>query len=249
MQQSTMRIAILLATYNGEKYLSEQLLSLYNQTYSDWTLYIADDGSTDGTIGIVREFSQRYDNIVFHQNSEGKGALRNFMDLLAETEADYYMFCDQDDVWLPNHIKCMAKALETYDWALSDCKIVDEHLNVVGESIFKIRGTKLNIPSNLWSACYQGCCMAFRREVLEKALPFPRTKVGHDLWLGLIANKYFKTTLIREPLLLYRRHGGAISPTGMHKKAFTLLGKIHYRMYIVGHLVKKMASEAMRGNF
>ena len=71
-----MRIAILLATYNGEKYLSEQLLSLYNQTYSDWTLYIADDGSTDGTIGIVREFSQRYDNIVFHQNSEGKGALR-----------------------------------------------------------------------------------------------------------------------------------------------------------------------------
>lgn len=156
---------------------------------------------------------------------------------------------DQDDVWLPNHIKCMAKALETYDWALSDCKIVDEHLNVVGESIFKIRGTKLNIPSNLWSACYQGCCMAFRREVLEKALPFPRTKVGHDLWLGLIANKYFKTTLIREPLLLYRRHGGAISPTGMHKKAFTLLGKIHYRMYIVGHLVKKMASEAMRGNF
>ena len=76
MQQGTERIAILLATYNGEKYLREQLQSLYDQTYTDWTLYIGDDGSTDGTADIVREFSERYGNIVFRQNSEGKGAMR-----------------------------------------------------------------------------------------------------------------------------------------------------------------------------
>ena len=98
MQQSTERIAILLAAYNGEKFLREQLQSLYDQTYTDWTLYIGDDGSTDGTADIVRDFSERYGNIVFHRNSEGKGAMSNFMGLLSEAEADYYMFCDQDDV-------------------------------------------------------------------------------------------------------------------------------------------------------
>ena len=112
-----------MATYNGEKYLREQLQSLYNQTYTDWTLYIGDDGSSDGTASIVREFSQRYGNIVFHQNSEGKGTMRNFMDLLAEAEADYYMFCDQDDVgcrirWKPRYARC-GKLKQTTKTALS----------------------------------------------------------------------------------------------------------------------------------
>ena len=131
-----------MATYNGEKYLREQLQSLYNQTYTDWTLYIGDDGSSDGTASIVREFSQRYGNIVFHQNSEGKGAMRNFMDLLAEAEADYYMFCDQDDVWLPHKVETTLRKMRETEaenkerpaLACSDLRVVDKNLQTIAPS-------------------------------------------------------------------------------------------------------------------
>ena len=146
MQQGTERIAILLATYNGEKYLREQLQSLYDQTYTDWTLYIGDDGSTDGTADIVREFSERYGNIVFHRNCEGKGAMSNFMGLLAEAEADYYMFCDQDDVWLPHKVETTLRKMREIEAenrqrpavVCSDLKVVDKNLQTIAPSFWEM---------------------------------------------------------------------------------------------------------------
>jgi rhamnosyltransferase len=97
-------IAILLATYNGGQYLMEQLDSLLQQTCQEWTLYIHDDGSTDNTYDILREYSQKHSNIYVLEYESQRGAMGNFLSLLQRVEADYYMFCDQDDVWLKQKV-------------------------------------------------------------------------------------------------------------------------------------------------
>ena len=228
MQQSTMRIAILLATYNGEKYLSEQLLSLYNQTYSDWTLYIADDGSTDGTTGIVREFSQRYDNIVFHQNSEGKGALRNFMDLLAETEADYYMFCDQDDVWLPHKVETTLRKMREIEAGnqqrpavvCSDLKVVDKNLQTIAPSFWEMSEMLPDLLASNFNYLgvhflATGCTMMINAAAKRIAFPYPPCAFMHDAWLVMKTMKAGGTFgIIGEPLMLYRQHGGNVLGAG-----------------------------------
>lgn len=228
MQQSTMRIAILLATYNGEKYLSEQLLSLYNQTYSDWTLYIADDGSTDGTIGIVREFSQRYDNIVFHQNSEGKGALRNFMDLLAETEADYYMFCDQDDVWLPHKVETTLRKMRETEadhknrpvLTCSDLRVVDKNLQTIAPSYWQMSDTLPDLIATNFNYLgvhffATGCTMMINAAAKRIAFPYPPCAFMHDAWLVMSTMKaHGAFGIIREQLMLYRQHESNVLGAG-----------------------------------
>jgi rhamnosyltransferase len=97
-------IAILLSTYNGENYISEQINSIINQTNSNWTLYIRDDGSSDGTLDIITRFVTDYENIVLLDSSINIGTLESFIWLMQNVNSSYYMFCDQDDIWLPNKI-------------------------------------------------------------------------------------------------------------------------------------------------
>ena len=228
MQQSTMRIAILLATYNGEKYLSEQLLSLYNQTNSDWTLYIADDGSPDGTADIVRDFSERYGNIVFHRNSEGKGAMSNFMGLLAEAEADYYMFCDQDDVWLPHKVETTLRKMREIEAGnqqrpavvCSDLKVVDKNLQTIAPSFWEMSemlpdllATNFNYLGVHFLAT--GCTMMINAAAKRIAFPYPPCAFMPDAWLVMKTMKAGGTFgIIGEPLMLYRQHGGNVLGAG-----------------------------------
>ena len=98
-------LAILMATFNGEAYIEQQLQSLYRQSYKEWTLYIHDDGSTDGTVNIINQYAKKHDNIIVFHYTSGTGAKDNFLSMLARIDAHYYMFCDQDDVWLENKIE------------------------------------------------------------------------------------------------------------------------------------------------
>lgn len=228
MQQSTKNIAILMATYNGEKYLREQLQSLYNQTYTDWTLYIGDDGSSDGTASIVREFSQRYGNIVFHQNSEGKGAMRNFMDLLAEAEADYYMFCDQDDVWLPHKVETTLRKMRETEaenkerpaLACSDLRVVDKNLHTIAPSFWQMSEmlpelltTNFNYLGVHFLAT--GCTMMINAAAKRIAFPYPPCAFMHDAWLVMKTMKSGGAFgIISEPLMLYRQHESNVLGAG-----------------------------------
>ena len=220
MQHGPQRIAILLATYNGEKYLREQLLSLYNQTYTDWTLYIADDGSTDGTTGIIREFSKQYDNIVFHQNSEGKGALRNFMDLLAGAEADYYMFCDQDDVWLPHKVETTLHKMQETEadhknrpvLTCSDLRVVDKNLQTIAPSYWQMSRRLPNLLATNFKylgvcSLATGCTIMINTAAKHIAFPYPPCAFMHDAWLVMKTMKAGGAFgIIHEPLMLYRQH-------------------------------------------
>lgn len=138
-------IAILLATYNAGEYLSEQIESILHQTLQDkWTLYIQDDGSKDDTISIIQEYEKNYPDIIMHIDLglSRQGCCGNFMTLLNVIESKYYMFCDQDDVWLPEKIKCSIEAITHYlqlhpnSPALvhTDRTFVDEKLNPIQSS-------------------------------------------------------------------------------------------------------------------
>ena len=135
-------VSILLATYNGEKFLIEQLNSIINQSYEDWTLYIHDDGSSDGTIAIINQYCDQYENIIYLPDLiVHRGAAQSFMCLLEQVNADYYMFCDQDDVWLPykiekTYIAMQEKPVDSPVLIFSDLVVVDSDLNIINKSFW-----------------------------------------------------------------------------------------------------------------
>ncbi len=140
-------VAVLMATYNGERYVAEQIQSILRQTYPAWTLFVRDDGSQDGTAGIVEQFAlQHSTRIRVVPNQEGRlGVDKNFSTLLGAAEAEYYMFCDQDDVWLPNKIENTLACMQSLEkdegdrtplLVYTDLRPVDEHLREIDASIW-----------------------------------------------------------------------------------------------------------------
>ena len=131
-------IAILLAVYNGEKYLREQIDSVIAQTNKDWTLYIRDDASTDSTLAIIHEYSERYDNVISVEDGDGNlGCRGNFFRLLEVVESKYYMFCDGDDVWFDFKVQL------TYDAMLK--ADIEEMRPVIVHTTWTLTDADLNV--------------------------------------------------------------------------------------------------------
>ena len=141
-----MSAAVLLAAYNGQKYIGEQLDSLLAQTVSDFKVFIHDDGSTDGTLGIILDYAARFpDRLCIVEGTSQGGAKENFWFLLKSVEADFYFFCDQDDVWLPEKMEKQIEALnETNNSSMalvfSDMFVCDESLGIISESFWDYIG-------------------------------------------------------------------------------------------------------------
>ena len=139
------QIDILLATYNGESYLSSQLDSIINQSCDNWKILIRDDGSKDRTLEIIEWYTKKYNNQIFLIEDEKKnlGVCGNFSELLNHSHADYAMFCDQDDIWFKNKIKItFQKMKEMENTYGSDCPIlVHTDLMVVDKNLEKISFT------------------------------------------------------------------------------------------------------------
>lgn len=211
-------VAILLATYNGEKFIAEQLDSLLNQTYQDFICFIHDDGSKDNTVQICQVYEQKYPARfkILNYGPTG-GAKNNFLSLMKHSEADYIMFCDQDDVWLPNKIEEMLSAVKNVNedfLAFSDLKIVDEQLNVLSESFYEnthVAIDKIDYKNALIKGFIPGCTMMASRGLVQKSLQYSNSNniKMHDWWLVLIALLTdTKLVYVNKPLGLYRQHSG-----------------------------------------
>jgi glycosyltransferase involved in cell wall biosynthesis len=223
-------ISVCMATYNGEKYIREQLLSILKQLGPQDEIIVSDDHSKDKTISILEEFKDDRIKIFFNEN---KGHTKNFENAVKNASGDYIFLSDQDDVWEENKISVMTCFLKDFDFVVSDAKIVNENLESLGSTYFELRGGGKNgFWNNLLKARYLGCCMAFRKKILQKALPFPDDVVHcpHDLWLSLLAEFYYKTYVVRDSLILYRRHGENVS-TGGAKSANSGFFKAQFRLY------------------
>lgn len=211
--------AILLATYNGERYLKEQLDSLYAQTYKDWMLYVHDDGSTDNTMYIVHDYAKRYDNIVILDYPSQHGAKANFFSLIKAVEADYYFFCDQDDKWCMDKIEKEMLAMRRLEQAhpdapilvCSDAYITDEQLNITSHSLWRTSGRWPEYLTTFAEAgaidFATGCTILFNKAV-KGVIVSPMDKATmHDAWITLCVYRANGIVYpIREPLLYYRQH-------------------------------------------
>ncbi|WP_186758272.1 glycosyltransferase family 2 protein [Loigolactobacillus coryniformis] len=210
------KIAILLSTYNGAEYLAEQISSIIQQTYANWQLFIRDDGSTDQTTQIIQKYQKMNQHIIFLNEShiENLGVKRSFMELLAVTQADYYMFCDQDDVWLPEKIQLtLNEMLKNRDKEVprlvhTDLMVVDQDLQPQ-RPMFG-RDFQDNFRDVLYSNSVTGCTVMINETLRQLLLkqPFdPKQIVMHDWWFALVAAAFGEIAYLAEPTILYRQHG------------------------------------------
>jgi glycosyltransferase involved in cell wall biosynthesis len=212
------RVDIALAVYNGERWLPAFLESLRLQTHRDWRLVVADDGSTDNSLTVLRHAlrDDRRRLLMVERERVGTGAARTFSDALELCDAPFVALADQDDVWLPRKLEALlatlqgAHSLDTPSLAYSDMEVVDAQLNTISPSWWRYSRT----PSS-WSLCLRhticqntvpGCSMMVDQSLLRRALPVPPEAAMHDWWLMLVAVACGKVTCSSEVLVRYRRH-------------------------------------------
>ncbi len=224
-----MKVSVCIATYNGEKYIKEQLESILVQLSEKDEVIISDDHSNDETLKVLNSFKDSRIKIYF--NDGIKGYVPNFENALKKSSGDIIFFSDQDDIWLPNKVKKCLKVLKEKDLVVTNAKVINEKMEIIEESLFEVVNTKTGLFNNWVKNRYYGCCIAFRREILKKVLPFPKRYeiCSHDRWIPLICEMYYKVGLIEEPLLLYRRHENNVSC--FKKSNNSLLKKISVRIY------------------
>lgn len=230
-------ISVCIATFNGEKYIKEQIISIISQLSEGDEIIVSDDGSKDHTIEVIKDLQDP--RIKIFKNNGIHGYTGNFYNALKLASGEYIFISDQDDIWLPNKVNVSLKYLELNDFVVSDAMEVDKNLTVINGSRFALFNIKKGYINNLCRCRYLGCCMAFNRKVLEALLPAPtfENKYPYDFWIALVAEKYFKTSLISEPLILYRRHGDNASNGGV-KSQRSLLKRIFSRIYYHTEIMK-----------
>lgn len=234
-------ISVCIATHNGGSFLKEQLTSILCQIGENDEVIISDDGSTDDTLKIINGFNDKRIIVVNQKSHKGlpahEYATLNFENALKASHGDFIFLSDQDDVWVNNKIEVMMGYLKTYPYVVSDCYVTDKDLNVISETRF-LKSERMHFnkyAALILSTPYQGSCAAFRREVLDKALPFPKGLQSHDRWIGDVAAFFFSVRIIHDKLIYYRRHEGTTSNTFNKKKVNSLMKTIHYKwIYIKG---------------
>jgi glycosyltransferase involved in cell wall biosynthesis len=227
-----MKISVCMATYNGEEYIYSQLESILSQLKPCDEVIISDDNSSDSTIEIVQSFNDA--RIKIFKNSFEKGYSGNFESALTKATGDVIFLSDQDDVWCESKVSQSLKAIELYDFVVSDNTVVDASLHEIYRSHFVEYGTKTGFLNNFLRPRYVGACMVFKRNVLEKSLPFPKKRklAAHDYWICLIAELYFSVHMLNTPLIKYRRHSKNAS-NGGNKSMNPLILKVKVRAYVL----------------
>ncbi len=212
--------AVLLATYNGEKFLKPQIESLLNQTYNNFTIYISDDFSTDSTNEIIKEYIEKFPSkiIKLHNTKRFGNARDNFFSLVSRVEADCYLFCDQDDVWNPDKIEILITEYQKHQEDIptvihSDLSVVDKELNPINSSLFEIMHLDKN-PS--WKNLLvqnnaTGCAMLINKALADlyknnNQIINTDNIIMHDYFFVLSASLFGNVYYIDKSLLQYRQH-------------------------------------------
>lgn len=217
-------VQILLATYNGARFLREQLDSLFSQTYQDFTLLVRDDGSKDDTLQIIADYQQQFPDKInlLKDNLKNVGATQNFGILLENATADYIFFCDQDDVWVNNKVEKSLKSIKMLEFKnnsipcmlYSEMKAIDEKGNIIANSVWqqlKLSPKYFTLNRLLIQNIPHGCTMLINKAMRNLACPLPAEAILHDHWIALLAAIAGKAEAIMEPLVLLRNHGNNVT--------------------------------------
>lgn len=198
-------ISVCLATFNGARYIKEQIATILPQLSAGDEVIVSDDGSTDNTLDIISSFNDA--RIHIYHNEVKHGIVGNFENALNKTQGDYIYLADQDDIWESDKISSCQEVLEKgISLVMHDCCIINKDGEITAESYFVTRKCKKGFWNNLYRNSYHGCCMAFNRTLLQKALPFPHGVVIHDWWIALCGERWGTSAFIPKKLLKYRIH-------------------------------------------
>lgn len=210
------QIDILMATYNGEKYLKMQIDSILQQTYSNFQLIISDDCSTDNTIKILNEYEKKDSRIKVYYQNKNLGCVKNFEFLLGKVENEIYALSDQDDIWLPEKLEKSLQNMKinNSDLVFGDLILIDEKGDNISNSFWKVKGFKNKIKKDgnykglLLNNYVTGCTILSKKIFLKDILPLPKGAkyLIHDYWISIVISLKGKISYTEEPLILYRQH-------------------------------------------
>ena len=211
------QIDILMATYNGEKYLKKQIDSILNQTYSNIRLIISDDSSTDRTREIIKEYEKKDKRVYIYYQENNLGYIKNFEFLLTKVKSNIYMLSDQDDIWLPNKVENTYNFLQKQnaDMVFTDLIVVDEKEEVINKSFNNLMNLTKKINKTINSKeivylynCVTGCTIMGISKLINKILPIPTNSkhVLHDHWIALVSSMNGKIAYLPEGTIKYRQH-------------------------------------------
>ncbi|MDO5420526.1 MAG: glycosyltransferase family 2 protein [Bacteroides sp.] len=238
-----MLISVCIATYNGEKYIEEQINSILPQLSKFDEIIISDDGSTDRTLEILASINDHRIKIL--KNNDEHGCASNFENALKHSKGDVIFLCDQDDIWSEKKVQTMLADLSHADMVISDASVVNGNLEIINGSFWQLSSPNRGFWGNIYRFAYLGCCMCFRRCVLMKALPFPKNHkmATHDNWLCVVGLFFFNVYYEKSPLIQYRRHTNNVSEGRLTKSTKSFFFKIKYRIYLLWHLfIRKLKS-------
>lgn len=258
-------ISVCMTTFNGEKYLKEQVDSILLQLDEDDELIVSDDGSSDSTLQILSNYNDDRIRILHHIKESAQlynfcYTTHNVENALKSARGDIVFLADQDDVWVEGKVKKMVGKLEKCDIVLSDCSFVDTNLSILIQSKIQFENVRIGAFRNLYKNGYLGSSIAFHRFILNFALPFPKN-VPHDLWIGLVGGHIGRFDILPEVTMLYRRHDSNVSSTNnnllkkqktnstaikMNKNTNSFSYKIKYRLILIGSFVRFIASNFLK---
>jgi glycosyltransferase involved in cell wall biosynthesis len=232
-------------TRNGGTFITRQIETILSQLGPGDELIISDDSSTDDTLDRIRQFPDK--RVSLYEGNRYFSPVFNMENALRKASGEIIVLSDQDDVWMESKLAVVRREFDRAPKGIKlivlDGEIVDEQERVLHGSIFSFVGSRKGLIRNIYRNTYMGCCMAFSRELLEIALPFPRKAPMHDMWLGLLAELFGTVDFIPVKTIKYRRHDASVTNLRFR---LDVPRQISRRFHLVVSLLKRCMQHAYR---
>ena len=245
-------LSIAMTTYNGSKYITEQLESIANQTLKDYELVICDDCSKDNTVEIIKSFQQNDSRIKLFCNEQNLGFKKNFEKVIRLCQGDYIALCDQDDVWTENHLEALFSSIGTNYVIAGNNELVDKSLQSLNQTFFDSHLFSINkYPTNeeilkkilLSGNCFQGASMMLKKDIIEHYLPLPEKINYHDSWLAALACCLNKFTVTETVITKYRQHEAQVTSGDKSNAGFSA-GRVFFCEELLNHNLPDFSSSS-----
>ncbi|WP_133966032.1 glycosyltransferase [Eubacterium limosum] len=236
-----MNISVVVATYNGEKFLESQLDSIFSQIEENDECIITDDGSVDNTIPIIKKYIKKYGkkNIIL-VNGKGKGFVKNFENGINYCNNEIIVFSDQDDIWEDSKIETIKEVFAfhpEYEVVLHNAKVINESGITIMDSYWEDRNARHGIIKNIIKSSYTGCCMAVKKEFVNTLIPFNKYTISHDMCIGIISEKRKSAYFLDKKLISYRKHSSNYS------QKLKVISKIKVRLRLLQFYLTEVRNE------
>lgn len=229
-------ISIALATYNGEKFISQQLDSILQQTFSNFEVICVDDNSIDSTYNILEKYSKADKRIKCFKNKKQLGFKKNFERAISLCTGEFVAFCDQDDVWTENHLQILLDNIKDNDIVVANAMMVDGDLNSLNYTMRECLGivSVLNDSEylnrhTLYRNVFQGAASMVTESVAKKMIPIPDEVRYHDYWAAAIAACYKGCAYTDDIVLYYRQHGANVTTNKHYTLKNGLINSLNFK--------------------